>query len=370
MRLFIALEPDGTTAQKLYTAAERFTERAVPAENLHVTLRFFGEADPEACRGILNFCKGYKEITASAVGVRKLSGATAMIFDSPAAAELAERAGGAGNFVPHVTLTRKRADEARLFAAVGDFSAARFTAVSLMASSVEDGRRKYTPLDTLFLPPPKPFKCVLFDLDGTLSDSAPGIIGSVKYALEKLNFTDYDEKILTKFLGPPLVWSFKTYLGLSDADAEKGLRLYRENYNEQGGKYIAEIYPGIRETLETLKNAGVKLGVATVKPEKTAREVLEHFGLSEYFDVVAGSPPDIKHAEKQTVILSALKALGLPPSSETLMAGDRLFDVESAKALGLSAFGASYGFGGRQELKAAGADYVSDRIRDLLTLFE
>lgn len=366
MRLFIALEPDGKTAEKIYGAAKAATSAAVPPEKLHATLRFIGEADPEAFAGVLDGCRNFNEIISAPIEVRKLSGATAIIYESAGADKLAKLV-GSSRFLPHITVTRKQCDERKLSDSLRDIGVARFTAVSLMQSRTDTG--KYIPLRTVFLRPKLPFKCVLFDLDGTLSNSGPGIIGSVKYALKAMNVTDYDEKVLTKFLGPPLVWSFKTYLGLSDADAEKGLRLYRENYNEQGGKYIAEIYPGVTETLETLKAKGIKMAVATVKPQNTATEVLEHFGLIKYFDYVAGSPPDIKHAEKQTVIMTALNALGLQPGADILMAGDRVFDVESAKALGLSAFGASYGFGGREELKSAGADYVSDRLTELLTLF-
>ena len=359
------MEPDGESAERLFKEASPHVEKGVAVENLHLTLRFLGEAEPDGSVELLNTARRFKEINAAVSEVRNLHSATALIC-SGVDSRLAE-AFGNENFLPHITLTRKKSDIRALNTLVG--MPLKFTAVSLMRSEFEEGQRRYTPLGTRFLSPEKPFKCVLFDLDGTISDSAPGILGSVRYALEKLNFSPEDESVLRKFLGPPLVWSFKTYLGFSDSDAAEGLRLYRENYNEQGGKYIAKLYPGVENTLRALKEKGIKLGVATVKPEVTAREVLEHFGLTKYFDVIAGSPPDIKHAEKQTVILSALNELVIKPSEEVLMAGDRLFDIESAKALGLRAFGASYGFGGRAELKAAGADYISDRIEEMLSLF-
>ena len=191
MRLFIALEPDGKTAEKIYGAAKAATSAAVPPEKLHATLRFIGEADPEAFAGVLDCCRNFNEIISAPIEVRKLSGATAIIYESAGADELAKLV-GSSRFLPHITVTRKQCDERKLSDSLRDIGFARFTAVSLMQSRTDTG--KYIPLRTVFLRPKLPFKCVFFDLDGTLSNSGPGIIGSVKYALKAMNVTDYDEK--------------------------------------------------------------------------------------------------------------------------------------------------------------------------------
>ena len=209
---------------------------------------------------------------------------------------------------------------------------------------------------------------MLFDLDGTLTDSAPGIKRSLKYALDKLGIYGYDPEILNKFLGPPLVWSFKTYMGLDDDTAVRGLAEYRRNYNEMGGKYVAEVYPGVEKLLAALKEKGIRLGVATVKPEKTACEVLEHFGLIKYFECVSGGQPDERKADKKSVIEQALKRIGKAAGEDVLMIGDRVYDIEGGISAGVKTLGVGYGFGGYAELREAGADYTAASATDILDL--
>lgn len=203
------------------------------------------------------------------------------------------------------------------------------------------------------------FRTVLFDLDGTLTDSAPGITASVRFALNELGVTDYDDSILYKFIGPPLIWSFKEFFSMSDEQAQKGLELYRLNYNERGGKFDSVLYDGIAESLRRMHDAGVKLGVATAKPETTAREVIEHFGLSEYFGCVSGGNPDEKRCGKRDIILHAMELLGEKEPAKTLMAGDREYDITGAREAGVASIGVLYGFGSREELVSAGADALA-----------
>ena len=200
------------------------------------------------------------------------------------------------------------------------------------------------------------FRTVLFDLDGTLTDSAPGIKASVRYALDNLGVRDYDDAVLYKFIGPPLIWSFKEFFGMSDERAAEGLALYRYDYNERGGKYDSKLYDGLEEALIRLRDAGVKLGVATAKPEITAREVIEHFGLDKYFECVSGGNPDEKRCGKRDIILHAMDLLGEHEPAKTLMAGDREYDVKGAREAGVASIGVLYGFGTREELQNAGAE--------------
>lgn len=200
------------------------------------------------------------------------------------------------------------------------------------------------------------FRTVLFDLDGTLTDSAPGITASVRFALKELGVEQYDESVLYKFIGPPLIWSFKEFFAMSDERAQKGLELYRLNYNERGGKYDSKLYDGLEESLRRMRDAGVRLGVATAKPEITAREVIEHFGLDKYFECVSGGNPDEKRCGKRDIILHAMDLLGEKEPAKTLMVGDREYDVTGAREAGVASLGVLYGFGSREELENAGAE--------------
>ena len=200
------------------------------------------------------------------------------------------------------------------------------------------------------------YSTVLFDLDGTLTDSAFGITSSVRFALKELGVTEYDERVLYKFIGPPLIWSFKEFFGMSGERAQKGLELYRLDYNERGGKYRSTVYAGVEEALGRMREAGVKLAVATAKPEVTAKEVIEHFGLDKYFACVSGGNPDEKRCGKRDIILHAMELLGEKDRRRTLMVGDREYDMAGAREAGVRALGALYGFGSREELESAGAE--------------
>lgn len=203
------------------------------------------------------------------------------------------------------------------------------------------------------------FRTVLFDLDGTLTDSAPGIKASVRYALDNLGVRDYDDAVLYKFIGPPLIWSFKEFFGMSDERAAEGLALYRYDYNERGGKYNARVYDGVEETLRRMRDAGIGLGVATAKPENTAKEVIAHFGLDKYFGCVSGGNPDEKRCGKRDIILHAMELLGEHEPAKTLMAGDREYDITGAREASVASIGVLYGFGSREELVSAGADALA-----------
>lgn len=197
------------------------------------------------------------------------------------------------------------------------------------------------------------YPTILFDLDGTLTDSEPGITGSVKLALEKMNFPVPPREILRKFIGPPLWQSFAEYCGMTDAQAEEAVARYRETYNVSGA-YQNAPYPGVTGLLGELRRAGAALAVATSKPKTIALPVLEYFQLAPYFSCVA-APDDGDHdSSKQRLIRSALSRLGARPE-QAVMIGDTRFDAAGAREAGTGFIGALYGFGTREELEREGA---------------
>ena len=200
--------------------------------------------------------------------------------------------------------------------------------------------------------------CIFFDLDGTLTDSGPGIVASVAYALRKLGVEPPEPEQLRPFIGPPLLWSFAHFYGFDEEKSREGVRLYRE-YFTAGGMFENSVYPGIPEALEGLRVAGFRLAVAPSKPELFSLQIVEHFGLSAYFEAVCGAAMDESRTEKADVIRYALDTLGVT-AEESLMVGDREHDVLGAKAVGLPCLGALWGYGSREELTNAGASALAE----------
>ena len=208
------------------------------------------------------------------------------------------------------------------------------------------------------------YKYVLFDLDGTLTNSELGITKSVQHALKRFGIEVEDRTKLRPFIGPPLGESFQVYYGLSEEESKKAIEYYRERFSVKG-LYENEVYEGVEKMLQTLKDSGKKLIVATSKPEKFTMIILEHFDLLKYFDFVAGATMDGSRGEKADVIRYALEISGIEDKSEAIMIGDRKFDILGAKENGLASIGVLYGFGDREELTAAGADYIAECAEDI-----
>ena len=207
-------------------------------------------------------------------------------------------------------------------------------------------------------------KYILFDLDGTLTDSAPGITASVKYALEKSGEPVPDYPVLCKFIGPPLLYGFMNFCGMSEERAEKAVGYYREYYGVKG-IFESELYPGIKELLSQLFSSNKKVILATSKPEVFAVKILEHFGISDYFYFTAGATLDKTRTEKADVIAYALKSAGVTDRRKAVMVGDRFHDIDGAKANGIRSVGVLYGFGSRKELENAGADFIAMDTNEL-----
>lgn len=190
------------------------------------------------------------------------------------------------------------------------------------------------------------YKNLLFDLDGTLTDSAEGILNCVKYSLDKLN-VNYDKYNLWRFIGPPL---FESYMEIFDDEelSQRAVKIYRERFAEKG-IFENAVYGGIPEALAELKKAGFKLYTATSKPEVYAKRIAEHFGFADYFEEIAGASLEEGRSRKADVIRYVMGRHNML-SSETLMIGDRMHDMEGAKEAGIDAMGVSYGYGSREEL--------------------
>lgn len=200
----------------------------------------------------------------------------------------------------------------------------------------------------------KKYDVILFDLDGTLTDSAEGIMNCAEYALNLMGITEPDRSRLLRFIGPPLVDSFMDFYGMSREDALKAVALYRERFPVKG-IFENRVYEGIPEALDMLKKAGKRLAVATSKPEVYAKRILEHFELAEYFEAVTGAELSGERNAKSEVIEECLKRLGNPDKGTVLMVGDRKHDVIGAKACGVDCAGVKFGYAEENELENAGA---------------
>ena len=208
------------------------------------------------------------------------------------------------------------------------------------------------------------YNTVLFDLDGTLTNPGRGITNSVAYALNKFGIETEDKKELYKFIGPPLLDSFMKYYGFSEEEAETAIAYYREYFRDTG-IFENEVYDEIPELLEEIRNSGRKIILATSKPEEFAKRILVHFGLDKYFDFAAGATMDSSRNKKGDVIAYALKESGCS-SENAVMVGDRLHDILGAKENGLDSIGVLFGYGSREELENAGADYIAGTVKDII----
>ena len=211
------------------------------------------------------------------------------------------------------------------------------------------------------------YKYYLFDLDGTLTDSGIGITNSVMYALEKFGIHVSDRSELYPFIGPPLTDSFRKYFGFTEDQAFQAVEYYRE-YFRAGGIFENEVYKGIPEMLEELKARNAVIALSTSKPYEFSVQILEHFGLRQYFDFIGAATMDGRVSKKADVIRQILDELGDIDAASVLMVGDRDQDVDGAKANHLHCAGVLWGYGSKDELMKAGADYIVSVPSDIPVL--
>lgn len=206
------------------------------------------------------------------------------------------------------------------------------------------------------------YQWYLFDLDGTLTDPKEGITKCFRYALEKMGVESPALTELEKYIGPPLIKSFRDYF--SEEDAKKAVEYYRERFRDVG-IFENGVYGGIADMLQAAKAQGKKLALATSKPQHFAQIIMDHYGLSQYIDVLVGSRADGQ--TKADVIRQVFVEAGLDEESKktAIMVGDRLHDIEGAKECGIASLGVRFGYAKENELEEAGADYIVATTEEL-----
>lgn len=216
------------------------------------------------------------------------------------------------------------------------------------------------------------YKYVLFDLDGTVSRSAEGIRASLEHAINELGVEMPDLSDYTRYIGPPLIDTFKNLVGLDDERAEIGAHLYRSYYNKRG-KLLNSAYDGVEQLLKDLKGKGCRLAVCTSKYEPFACEIIELLDLTEYFDAICGSTIDGSRKDKRDLIPYAVEALGgnfERDKNQTVMLGDTWFDALGAKECGVDFIGVEYGYGDVEAMRNTGASVFAKTPGDVAALLQ
>ncbi len=213
------------------------------------------------------------------------------------------------------------------------------------------------------------YQTVVFDFDGTIADTAQGIFESVQYAMRKLELPPASEQTLRRFIGPPLPFSFREFVGLSDEAADRAVLYYRENYGSEG-KFKLRFYDGIPELLRYLRGLGVRTCLASAKPDRFIQEILDHFNAREWFDCAQGMPMAEQSSDKSGVILDVMNRDGAVDRRRVLMVGDTKYDMRGAKEIGVDALGVLYGYGSRAELLESGADYIVRTAEEIAEIVE
>lgn len=214
------------------------------------------------------------------------------------------------------------------------------------------------------------FQYCLFDLDGTLTDPREGITRSVQYALKHFGIEEENLDKLEPFIGPPLIDSFMEFYGFDEAKAREAVEVYRERFAPIG-VFENELIPGTQKMLHHAREKGIHLAVASSKPLCFVQQILHHFKIDSYFEVVIGSELDGSGCSKEEVVDKALTGLGVVSMDEEsrhrccAMIGDRKFDIQGAKAHGLTGIGVNFGYAMEGELKEAGAEYIVDTMEEL-----
>ena len=209
-------------------------------------------------------------------------------------------------------------------------------------------------------------KSILFDLDGTLTDSGEGIINCAALALERLGVPVPDRETMRVFVGPPLHDTFRRF-GVPEDQVDEAIRIYRSRYVPIG-KYENFPYPGIRELLEKLRSQGHRLFVATSKPEEMAVEVLEHFDLARFFEHICGASLDRSRSTKDAVIAYLLERYGA--DGQVVMVGDTVYDILGAAAHHIPAVGVAWGYGSVGEMEKAGAAAIAATMDELFSILQ
>lgn len=203
----------------------------------------------------------------------------------------------------------------------------------------------------------------LFDLDGTLTDNSEGIIKSARFALDRMGYPNEPDSVLRRFIGPPLHDSFMNFYGFSKEKAFEAVDNYRVRYREKG-VYESELFPGLREMLQALREKGAKLCVATSKPLVFTEVILKQHDVYDLFEFIVGSNLDGSLTDKTEIIREVLRRIG-ETGEPAVMVGDRSFDIVGANNCGIQSVGVYYGFADPGELEEAGATYIANTVPEL-----
>ena len=209
--------------------------------------------------------------------------------------------------------------------------------------------------------------CILFDLDGTITDSAPGITASLAWMFEQLGLPIPPPAELLKYVGPPILDAFRDQAGFDEQQSQDALAVYRTHYIATGA-FDSTVYPGIEDTLAAIQASGIPLSLATSKPESSAKLILDHFDLTKYFDILTGASDDEVRSAKADVVAEALARLHAMGAdlSRPVMVGDREHDVHGAAANGVPTIFVEWGYGSPAE--QAGTVAVAATPADLTRL--
>ncbi len=208
---------------------------------------------------------------------------------------------------------------------------------------------------------------ILFDLDGTLTDSMEGVLRSAQYMQEKMGMRVWSFEELRFMVGPPLIESFTKEFGMELKKAEEGIEVFRERYSTIG-LFENKVFPGIVEMLEALKAKGKRMAVATSKKEDLAIRILEHFDIAKYMEVIGGDMREAGRDNKAKVIDYVLETMGAE-NGDVIMVGDRKFDIEGAHSIGIPCIAVEWGYGDCAEFEAYSADYIVATTEDVADMF-
>ena len=210
------------------------------------------------------------------------------------------------------------------------------------------------------------YSIVLFDLDGTLIESGPGIITATRAMMRELNIKDRPDDEMKKFIGPPLVTGFSELLGLHGDELTHAIRLYRQKYDELG-LAVTKAYPGIPELLSKLKQLRKKVGVVTAKNQAVAEVHLKKFGLWPYIDYLKGADAS-DNGNKTELLKKTITEFFPPETTAAVMVGDRLYDLNAAHDVGMDSIGVMYGYGSREEITGCTPTMTAENVEELTRL--
>ncbi len=209
---------------------------------------------------------------------------------------------------------------------------------------------------------------VIFDFDGTVVDTGEGILKSLQYSFKEMGREVPDLDELKKFIGPPIHYSYTTYYGVSEEEVGLYIKKYRERYRAKG-IYECALYEGFPEILDALHEKGVKIGIASSKPESLIFDVANFLGVTEKFDAIVGVQlDDSNHSSKTGLVLEAMKKLEAEDKEKVLMVGDRCYDIDGAAGAGVNSCGVMWGYGSKEEFEEHNATYIVSDTEELLKL--